>query len=113
MTELFQEDKRLGIALPDLNEPWEKFTLQEQTKILSYWEKQRSKIPDRIKELEKEVKVKTRNMLVENDEKKMIQLNNEIVYLASIINDLNIWFRIEPAITGKEMLSEKEMKSHM
>lgn len=113
MTELFSEDKRLGISLSKLDKPWDKFTHQEQTKILSYWEKQRSKIPDRIKDLEKEVKVKTWGMLQENDERKMIQLNNDIVYLASIINDLNIWFRVEPAITGQESLSEKELKSHM
>ncbi|MDQ0256865.1 hypothetical protein J2S74_004287 [Evansella vedderi] len=102
MKEFFQEDERLGISLPKLERTWEDHTLKEQTKILSYWEKERAKIPDRIKELEVLVKGKTNDLLLENDEQRMIELNNEVIYLASIINDLNIWFRIEPVITVEE-----------
>ncbi|MBU9720148.1 MULTISPECIES: hypothetical protein [Bacillaceae] len=102
MQTLFIEDKRLGIALPKLNKSWELYTIEEQGEILAFWEKQRAKIPDRIKELEKVVSRKTNDMLLENDANKMIDLNNEIVHLASVINDLNIWFRTEPVLTGNE-----------
>ncbi|MBU9712277.1 hypothetical protein KS419_11040 [Bacillus tamaricis] len=101
MQELFLEDKRLGINLPKLEKQWDGYSVTEQSKILSIWEKERAKIPDRIKDLENIVKIKTNDMLVENDEEKMVKLNNEIMKFASIINDLNIWYRIEPTISKK------------
>ncbi|MDG5789083.1 hypothetical protein QA612_16625 [Evansella sp. AB-P1] len=99
MLGLFVKDERLGISIPNLDRDWKSYTLKEQSMILSSWEKERAKIPDKIKELEKIVTYKTKELLVENNGDKMEQLNNEIMTFASMINDLNILFRIEPTLT--------------
>ncbi|MFA9557944.1 hypothetical protein ACERII_11610 [Evansella sp. AB-rgal1] len=99
MKGLFHKDDRLGISLPKLEKEWVGYTTEEQSEILSIWEKERAKIPDRIKELENSLHRKTDMLLTENDVEAMVQHNSKIVFLASIINDLNIWYRIEPTLT--------------
>ncbi|ADU30326.1 hypothetical protein [Evansella cellulosilytica] len=99
MLNVFRIDSRLGISIPKLGKPWTDYSLKEQSQILSIWEKERAIIPEKIKEIEKIVTVKTKELLEENDVDKMNELNHVIMNYASIINDLNIWFRIEPQLT--------------
>lgn len=95
MTYLFQYDKRLGISVPVLDKEWEKYTIEEQNEILKQWEYYRSDIPERIRELEKEIFQKLQALGNEDDFKRSCELNDEISELASTINDLNIWYRIQ------------------
>ena len=48
----FVWDERLGIRLPDFNQPFEEFTYHEQSEIVEKWEAIRGRIPSRVFELE-------------------------------------------------------------
>ena len=50
-------------------------------------------IPDRIKVLENSINIKQAQLSNESDFERSCQLNGEIADLASIINDLWLWFR--------------------
>ncbi|MCF6092997.1 hypothetical protein L1765_03180 [Microaerobacter geothermalis] len=89
----FVYDKRLGISLPVLHVEWEELSREEQQSIIHQWEEIRGKIPDRILELEKQIKEKQELLATEEHFESSCRLNCEISELASIINDLNIWFR--------------------
>lgn len=91
----FKFDKRLGIALPVLEQDWEEYTLEEQTQILVQWEAHRSDIPEQIKVIESIINAKQEELNAEENFARSCQLNQEIADLASTINDLNIWFRIQ------------------
>ncbi|MGM7702325.1 hypothetical protein ACSVDE_11420 [Pseudalkalibacillus sp. Hm43] len=101
MTYSFQMDERLGIRLPVLNESWNQYTVQTQESILSEWETIRGKIPDRIKELEHHINEKQEQLNIEEDFERSCQLNSDIAELASIINDLWIWYRLNNQVTEK------------
>jgi hypothetical protein len=100
MKEYFSFDKRLGISLPDLKLEWEHYKPDVQHSILFYWEKIRGSIPDRIAELEKMINTKQDLLSDENDFPRSCELNSEIAGLASIINDLWIWYRANQAISA-------------
>lgn len=91
----FIHDDRLGIPLPYLEQEWEEYLPQERAEILLTWEEIRARIPDRIIQLEKVINDKQGRMFEEDDFNVSCQLNSEISELASIINDLNIWFRVD------------------
>ncbi|GGK20363.1 hypothetical protein GCM10010965_11730 [Caldalkalibacillus thermarum] len=91
----FQLDQRLGIYIPVLDRDWEAYSVAEQAQILKQWEQYRSDIPGRIKELERLIEQKQEALNNESDFERSCQLNDEIAELASMINDLNIWFRIQ------------------
>lgn len=93
MEEYFSLDSRLGIPLPSLQKDWVQYSTKTQQSILLFWEKIRGNIPDRISVLEKEINKKLSELADENDFMRSCRLNNEIAELASIINDLWIWFR--------------------
>jgi hypothetical protein len=97
----FLYDERLGIELPSLALEWEDYDKQTQQAILLYWEKIRGRIPDRIADLERFINEKQACLEEEMDFKKSCQLNSEIAELASIINDLWIWYRINQDVTTK------------
>ncbi|WP_349408139.1 hypothetical protein [Pseudalkalibacillus sp. SCS-8] len=101
MTYSFQIDERLGIKLPVLEQSWNQYTIQSQETILSEWETIRGKIPDRIKELECEINRKQSQLNIEENFERSCQLNSEIAELASIINDLWIWYRMNNHISTK------------
>lgn len=88
-------DERLGIRLPMLDLEWEAYTNEERADMLLEWEEIRATIPDRILQLESVIIEKTRQMSEEDDFARSCELNSEIHELASIINDLNIWFRVQ------------------
>lgn len=100
MAELFKFDDRLGIDLPMLTNEWDKYSNTMQQEILLRWETIRGRIPDRIIEIEAKIKVKQRELNEEDDFIKSCLLNAEISELASIINDLWIWYRTNPSISN-------------
>lgn len=102
MSYQFVFDSRLGIEIPDLQLDWHSYSIDEQHQILLEWEGVRSKIPDRIIALEKMINKRQAQLAEEENFAVACQLVHDIHDLASIINDLNIWFRIqqdvEPAV---------------
>ncbi|MET3289861.1 hypothetical protein EDM56_29640 [Brevibacillus fluminis] len=91
----FVLDERLGIPLPSLNLDWEMYTAEERSDILLQWEEIRAKIPDRIIQLETVINRKQTQLSEEENFAVSCNLNSEIHELASVINDLNIWFRVQ------------------
>jgi hypothetical protein len=99
MNASFQYDSRLGISIPVLKTDWERYTHKEQEEILLEWEKIRDTIPDRIKELEVTIMAKQKELDEEEDFHRSCLLNSEISDLASIINDLHLWYRVDQDLT--------------
>lgn len=95
MHDVFTYDDRLGIHRPDLNKEWEDYSADERSDILLEWEEIRARIPDRIIQLEAVINQKQDQLSEEEDFVRSCELNSEIAELASVINDLNIWFRVE------------------
>lgn len=89
----FIYDKRLGIRLPRVHREWETYSKNTQECILFEWEKIRGTIPDRIKEIEVLINEKQEKLGYEESFTASCELNSEISELASVINDLWIWFR--------------------
>ena len=101
MIEHFSFDHRLGIAIPDLTLEWEEYSKETQQEILLTWEQTRGSIPDRIAELEQEINHKQAQLSDESDFPRSCQLNSEIAELASIINDLWLWYRANQTVSSK------------
>ncbi|WP_342432577.1 hypothetical protein [Neobacillus sp. FSL H8-0543] len=101
MKKHFTFDQRLGISLPDLKIDWEHYDLETQNAILFCWEQIRGSIPDRIQELENNINEKQEQLSIESSFVRSCELNNDIAGLASIINDLWLWYR------ANQVLSEK------
>lgn len=102
--DFFRFDPRLGINIPHLVDEWEIYNKEYREKILFQWEKIRGAIPDRIAELENEINKKQNELSIESNFVKSCQLNNEIADLASVINDLWLWYRLNQDITNKSHL---------
>lgn len=101
MKEHFSFDQRLGILLPEFALEWEQYNKQTQQEILLYWEQIRGSIPDRMAELENIINHKQAQLSNESNFPRSCILNNEIAELASIINDLWIWYRTNQTISAK------------
>ena len=101
MKEHFSFDERLGIYLPDLTNEWDEYNKETQQDILFNWEQIRGSIPDRIADLENHINHKQAQLSDESDFKRSCQLNSEIADLASIINDLWLWFRANQSLSAK------------
>ncbi|MEH7331488.1 hypothetical protein V7161_02495 [Neobacillus drentensis] len=101
MKEHFSFDERLGIYLPDLTNEWDEYSKETQQDILFNWEQIRGSIPDRIADLENDINHKQAQLSDESDFKRSCQLNTEIADLASIINDLWLWFRANQSLSAK------------
>lgn len=106
LQDYFTFDKRLGIYLPKLKLNWEDYSHSEQQYILTEWECIRGEIPDIIKKIEETINIKQEQLNHELDFVKGCKLNSEIAELASVINDLWIWFR------SNQNMSSEEMKMH-
>lgn len=107
MNGIFTDDKRLGIRVPHLDKPWEDYSPNEQEAILLEWETIRGLIPDRIAELEREINEKQDALGQEADFARSCQLNADIAELASIVNDLWIWYRISPHVSFEKEAAVK------
>jgi hypothetical protein len=101
MSNNFIFDERLGIKLPHLEKSWEEYTVNEQQEILVTWEIIRGKIPDRIAELESFINAKQHALGEEDNFVLSCKLNAEISELASIINDLWLWYRANQNVSTK------------
>jgi hypothetical protein len=101
----FVFNHRLGIKLPDLEMEWSDYNKITQETILDEWEKIRGHIPDRIIELEKDINLKQAALYEEADFEKSCELNSEIAELASIINDLWLWYRLNQNISTEKLHS--------
>ncbi|OLN22684.1 hypothetical protein BTO30_08510 [Domibacillus antri] len=99
---MFQHDNRLGISIPVLPREWTDYPLEEQEQIMHIWETIRGMIPDRIQELEKSINEK--QTALNNEENFIVscRLNTEISELASVINDLWLWFRTVPDVNSSD-----------
>lgn len=95
----FKFDERLGISLPFFEGEWESLSNLEQIKIINQWEKERAKIPDRIKELEQKI-LDMQETMFDMSFEEYCEIHKEIVSLSSTINDLNIWFRTHGEVTN-------------
>lgn len=103
MDQYFLFNSRLGIPLPALKEDWEDYDLDTRDEILLHWEKIRGGIPDRITELEKTINVKQAQLSDESNFIRSCELNSEIAELASIINDLWLWYRTQQDISADKL----------
>lgn len=101
MEDYFVLDKRLGIKIPDIDVEWEELPLETRQSILLTWETIRGSIPDHIASLEKKINQKQEELSDESDFARSCLLNSEIAELASIINDLWLWFRTNQEIAEK------------
>ncbi|WP_409302160.1 hypothetical protein [Peribacillus sp. SCS-155] len=101
MKELFIFNGRIGIDIPKADLDWENLDADSQQEILVRWEKIRGTIPDRIKELERNINEKQERLNDEEDFSVSCTINTEIAELASIINELWLWYRINQNISYK------------
>lgn len=101
MMDYFIYNERLGIELPKLDNEWKRYNSYTQQLILAHWEKVRGTIPDRIVELEHVINKKQAALNIEEDFAESCRLNSQISELASIINDLWIWYRTSEDVTEK------------
>ncbi|MBB6282624.1 hypothetical protein [Geobacillus subterraneus] len=107
MNHRFVNDARLGIRVPQLDKPWEDYSAEEQEAILLEWEAIRGLIPDRIAALERQINEKQDALGREADFARSCRLNAEVAELASIINDLWIWYRMSPNISFEKATAVK------
>lgn len=101
---MFQHDERLGIQVPALKREWHDYSMDEKQEMMHRWEMIRGQIPDRIQELEKTINRKQFELDREEDFEQSCRLNTEISELASIINDLWLWFRTVPDVNSTTKL---------
>ena len=101
MSEYFYFDHRLGIQIPDLAMELAEYSLEIQQEILLYWEQTRGSIPDRISDLENQINQKQALLSNESNFPLSCKLNTEIAELASIINDLWLWYRANEVLSTK------------
>ncbi|WP_062047756.1 hypothetical protein [Bacillus sp. JCM 19034] len=98
MSVQFIYDRRLGIELPLFEQSWDALDYKIKDVTLKKWEEIRGTIPDRVKEFEEKIRIVHLQLSDEEDFETCCRLNEEMAELASIINDLWIWFRQSPAI---------------
>ncbi|WP_138495531.1 hypothetical protein [Paenibacillus pinistramenti] len=99
----FRYNERLGIKLPELYKPYESFSLEERTEIVTVWEEIRGRIPSRVIELERVIEDKLHRLADEEDFGVSCLLNGEIADLASVINDLHIWYRMQADVNSNKV----------
>lgn len=100
----FERDERLGIELPVLLVPWDSLSLPEQAEVIARWEDIRSCIPERVKQLEGRIVGLQHELNEEERFEASCRLNWNIAELASIINDLHLWFRVQQDTVAKSHL---------
>jgi hypothetical protein len=97
----FRWNERLEIELPVLISDWEHYSAQERMNILEKWEIIRGSIPDRVFAFERLINLKQEQLNTEEDFEMSCRLNSDIADLASRINDLHIWYRINQEIDSR------------
>ncbi|MCM3759649.1 hypothetical protein M3212_02480 [Alkalihalobacillus oceani] len=100
MSITFRYDSRLGIPLPVLSCRWEEIDPFVQERTLLEWEEIRGTIPDKVKELEQQIEAVHAELSEEEDFERSCALNLKMAELASVINDLWIYFRTTPTLSA-------------
>lgn len=100
MEHYFIFNERLGIATPYIDEDWDEISVYTQQSILLKWEMIRGRIPDQIVILENTIRKKQNQLDNEEDFKISCLLNSDIAELASMINDLWLWYRVNQNISS-------------
>lgn len=103
MNDLFVYNERLGISIPNLLKEWAEYEKNIQQKILLHWNQIQGIIPDRIKALEVIINRKQDELSDENDFSRSCEINSEIANLASIINDLWLWYRLNQDMSDEKI----------
>jgi hypothetical protein len=96
----FHLDTRLGIEVPNSDLPFEALPLSEQEAVLSHWERIRAMIPDRIRELEQVIEDLLAQIQLEEDWDAIVRRFDDISEIASRINELNTWLRVDPSLAS-------------
>ncbi|MGL4521120.1 MAG: hypothetical protein ACRCWQ_00975 [Bacilli bacterium] len=96
-------DERLGISRPELYKSWKDYSHAEQQRIVTRWEMERGRIPDRIFALERNINQLQSQLDVEPQLEIAARINAEIAELASIINDLWLWFRMDEKVEKEHL----------
>ncbi|WP_096189722.1 hypothetical protein [Evansella halocellulosilytica] len=99
MSITFVYDERLGISIPNLSCEWKSLSQSQQENTISEWETYRGDIPERVKEIEHEINQLQERLYIEDDFDRSCHLNEQISELASVINDLWIWYRTNASVT--------------
>jgi hypothetical protein len=98
------EDTRLGIPVVRISEKeWDDLSFENKQQLLYEWELIRAKIPGRIHEVEAMIIVRQDALSLEDNFETACRLNREIYELASIINDLHLWYRANQEISEKQL----------
>ncbi|UVI31933.1 hypothetical protein [Paenibacillus spongiae] len=98
MNSLFVYNERLGIPIPKLASEWTCYSEEERASIVEQWETIRGTIPDQVIRFERKINEKQALLYEEVDFEASCALNWDIADLASRINDLHIWYRINQEI---------------
>jgi hypothetical protein len=99
----FVYDERLGINIPIIEQDWDDFSEEQQSEIIYHWEQIRGSIPTRIIAIEQAINVHQARLNIEENFVVSCKLNSEIAELASVINDLQIWYR-----TGQDVSANRQ-----
>jgi hypothetical protein len=91
----FVYNERLGIQIPVQHREWQEYSRAEQEAMIEQWEMLRARIPDRVKQLEEVIEDRQLKIAVEEDWDRVVALYEDVFAMASIINDLNNWMRVE------------------
>ncbi|HUC93548.1 MAG TPA: hypothetical protein VMS09_16275 [Paenibacillus sp.] len=94
----FRLSGRLGIDLPVVDGEWDDIPETDRAAALTRWESIRGSIPDRVFALERQINTLQARLFEEDDFEASCVLNSDIAELASRINDLHIWYRINQEI---------------
>lgn len=100
-TQFFLYNNRLNIYVPNNRIQWDLLDNDAQQDILLQWENIRGNIPDRIHDLENMINLKQEQLNKEENFDISCSLNTEIAELASIINDLWLWYRTQQDVSSK------------
>ena len=97
----FQYDARLGIEIPVLEVSGNHYPPVCELIFYYIGNKFAVQLPDRIMKLEATIIYKQNQLDKEDDFPTSCRLNSEIADLASIINDLHLWFRANQELESK------------
>ncbi|RIV28603.1 hypothetical protein D2Q93_02295 [Alicyclobacillaceae bacterium I2511] len=96
----FRHDQRLGIELPDLTTPYDELSHTQQEELIAYWEGVKAHIPDQIMKFERDIEGLLQVVHHEEDWDIIAAHFADISDLASRINELNMWRRVDPSLTA-------------
>ncbi|MDB5085407.1 MAG: radical protein, partial [Bacilli bacterium] len=94
----FQFDERLGIELLIVYEDWDAIPKKVREQIIFHWEDIRGRIPDRIKTLDHQLEEIQQTINQEQNWERICDYFTESHTIATIINELNIWYRTQQEV---------------